>query len=105
MRKTQSQIENLLDIFINLRGPITKQVRQVAVKRTGLKWNKIYKWLFDHSSKLPIYRSFEMLISMESSEFRQATIFKTERHHPLGQAAAKPSMAQLKEKFEIKGKY
>lgn len=99
MRKTQSQIENLLDIFINLRGPITKQVRREAVTRTGLKWNKIYKWLFDHSSKLPIYRSFDMLISMESSDFRQTTIFKTERHQP----DAKPSMAQLKEKLQ--GKY
>jgi hypothetical protein len=77
-----------------LHGPITKPVRREAERRTGLKWHKIYKWIFDHSSKLPVYRSLEMLLDMPSEDFRKAKIFKTER-----QDSVKGSMARLKDKF------
>lgn len=67
-------------MFNELEGPITRQVREEAVALTGLKWSKIYKWLFDQGDKLPVYRrqqspqtSFDTL---NESNFRCLQIFE-----------------------------
>jgi hypothetical protein len=47
IRKMDWQKQALTELFKNLNGGITSEVREKAVKITGLKWSKIYKWLFD----------------------------------------------------------
>jgi hypothetical protein len=42
--------------FKALKGPITQEVRDKACALTGLQWKKIYKWLFDQGSKLPVIK-------------------------------------------------
>ena len=37
----------LWSMFYRLEGPITPELREQAVRETGLAWNKIYKWIFD----------------------------------------------------------
>ena len=38
---------------------MTKQVQQESVRKTGLPWRKIYKWIFDHSKRLKINLDFK----------------------------------------------
>ena len=45
--KSDTQKEILWEIFEKYSGAITNEVREEAVKRTGLQWRKIYKWIFD----------------------------------------------------------
>jgi len=58
-------------------------VRDKAVALTGLKWSKIYKWLFDQGDKLPSYRRHLDCSStpdydlMELDAFRSLTLFET----------------------------
>jgi hypothetical protein len=40
-------------MFKDLDGKISKEFRNEAVTKTGLKWSKIYKWVFDQGDKLP----------------------------------------------------
>ena len=42
----------LWNLFYRLEGPITPELREQAVRETGLAWNKIYKWIFDQGKQL-----------------------------------------------------
>lgn len=67
-----------MDLFTQLRGPITKQVRREAMERTGLEWHKIYKWIYDQGNNLPVIRT-KMLVQMKQQTFRDVKLFRTER--------------------------
>lgn len=51
--KCEWQIKILRQMFKDLDGKISKEFRNEAVTKTGLKWSKIYKWVFDQGDKLP----------------------------------------------------
>ena len=85
-RKSEWQVLALKKMFRELEGPITRAVREEAVSMTGLKWSKIYKWLFDQGDKLPVYKrhsqtcqDFEMI---EDGQFRKLIIFETHKVAP-----------------------
>lgn len=46
-RKKLWQRKFLLRTFRDLHRPITNELREECIEKTGLKWSKIYKWLFD----------------------------------------------------------
>jgi hypothetical protein len=50
--KSTEQIRALIKLFKDLKGPINREVRDRAVEMTGLRWHKIYKWMFDLGGKL-----------------------------------------------------
>ena len=52
--KSTEQIRGLLKLLRDLKGPINRQVRDRAVELTGLRWTKIYKWMFDLGDKLKV---------------------------------------------------
>ena len=46
-RKHKWQTQILNELFKDLNLKITCELRNKAVRLTGIKWNKIYKWVFD----------------------------------------------------------
>ena len=46
-RKHKWQTEILNELFKDVNLKITCELRNKAVRLTGLKWTKIYKWIFD----------------------------------------------------------
>ena len=50
-RKTDDQVSVLLRIFDKYDGKVTKDLKEEAVRKTGLAWIQIYKWFFDHKVK------------------------------------------------------
>lgn len=76
----------MFDIFENC-GTVTKAVRRRAVERTGLKWSKIYKWIFDQGSRLSVYSrpgddAEQALLNMDDREFRNTVFFEVSRVCP-----------------------
>ena len=68
-------------MFKELEGPINREVRERAVSLTGLKWSKIYKWMFDNSDKLPNIKRQESGCStdfekLDSADFRGLKLFE-----------------------------
>ncbi len=61
-------------MFDNLDGPITKEFRQAAVQLTGIKWSKIYKYMFDQGAKLEINNPKQFLTASTSA--RQNKLIK-----------------------------
>lgn len=53
-------------MFDRLDGPITKEFRQAAVQLTGIKWSKIYKYMFDQGAKLEINNRKQFLTASTS---------------------------------------
>ena len=79
--KHKWQIKILKKIFCHLNGPITKNIRREAVQKTGLKWNQIYKWIFDSGDKIPLNRiRKENFMSQNRIEtFRNSKIFEIKK--------------------------
>jgi len=50
-RKTDSQVSILVRIFDKYDGKLTKDLKEEAIRKTGLAWIQIYKWFFDHKVK------------------------------------------------------
>lgn len=48
VKKSDRQKDLLWEIFHDHHGDYSKEFRKAAVKRTGLEWRKIYKWVFDN---------------------------------------------------------
>lgn len=72
-------------MFKNHEGPIPKVLRERAVELTGLKWQKIYKWMFDKGDRLPSIHKTRVIAkskseksyeNIRSSLFRTLKIFK-----------------------------
>jgi len=50
-RKNLNQVKMLIKLFKDPNVEMTDQFKEEAVKKTGLKWCKIYKWWFDRRKK------------------------------------------------------
>lgn len=50
-RKTETQVDVLLAIFDKHDGKPTRELKDEAMRKTGLAWIQIYKWYFDHKVK------------------------------------------------------
>ena len=79
--KHKWQIKILKKIFCHLNGPITKIIRREAVQKTGLKWNQIYKWIFDSGDKIPLnrIRKDNFMSQNRIETFRNSKIFEIKK--------------------------
>jgi hypothetical protein len=50
-RKTDDQVDILLAIFDHHDGKPSREMKDEAMRKTGLAWIQIYKWWFDHKVK------------------------------------------------------
>ena len=50
-RKTDQQVSTLVRIFDKYDGKLTKEMKEESIRKTGLAWIQIYKWVFDHKVK------------------------------------------------------
>ena len=50
--KSDWQRRVLWQIFYKLEGALTQEIKQEAMRKTGLPWNKIYKWIYDNDPLL-----------------------------------------------------
>ena len=67
-------------MFKDHQGPITQKLRDRAVELTGLKWSKIYKWMFDKGDRLPSIHKRKVIAkskSEKSFEKVRSSVFRT----------------------------
>lgn len=75
--KQNWQREVLWELFQDEEGPITPEIRENAIDKTGLEWRKIYKWIFDQGRRLKINRHLSKTLSNPGNPVE--LVFKIEK--------------------------
>ena len=75
-KKTFEQKKVIYKMFANHEGPITTLQRRRAEEATGIKWQKIYKFMFDLGQRFKCRPHLKSVNKMPQSSFRGKKIFK-----------------------------
>jgi len=75
-RKSFDQKKIIYKMFAHHEGPITTAQRRKAEEATGIKWQKIYKYMFDLGQRFKCRPQLRSVNKMPQSNFRGKMIFK-----------------------------